>query len=502
MIRERILEAAFFEFSEKGFYDTNIDGITRRVNISRVIFYSYFKNKKDVLICLLEGLRYELSAFLLDRRCQKLWLNTDDINEFQQPVIYLSEILADSSGLVRALVQGVLMEEEIFLLFSNFLGDFASIFQSKIRSIQNNGRFQGCSPVMLSQIMSITLIMSIFSLTIGAFHCRAETLAKQLSIFFFSFLNMDEKAARASDSCEPKSEKTRKTRRAILDAVKHEFSEEQKKPVTIASIAKRAGINRSTVYLHFKKKEEILKALSEDPNRTTYSFSPLIPLSRSDESCFMRKESGDDEKEKSLTRVEKNLQKKDKLRKKIIESAKGVFSDKGYFGTTIEMIANASSYSRNTIYKYFIGKDDILGAIFDEMFILFHPAIKESDSIIHKVDTTRIDSLLEINSLIINLFEKYSKVYRALLQGSLQSEELRKKFIEIYGRIDKPLRKKIRELQAGGKCKAVSPAIASRIIQTYQAHTIWMFNSGMIKCTKHELLLALAKFQFCFFNFE
>jgi AcrR family transcriptional regulator len=61
MIRERILEAAFFEFSEKGFYNTNVHSITRKVPISRAVF---------------------------------------------------SEIVADSSGLVRALVQGILMDDQ------------------------------------------------------------------------------------------------------------------------------------------------------------------------------------------------------------------------------------------------------------------------------------------------------------------------------------------------------------------------------------------------------
>jgi AcrR family transcriptional regulator len=472
MVKERILEAAFFEFSEKGFYGANVDSITKRIGVKRIVFYSYFKNKKDVLVCLLEHVRYELTGFFSDKRGQKLWLNTDSVTDFQQPVVYVSALLAESSGIIRALVQGMLIDRQLFSLFSDLVKDFASVFEPKIKSIKGSGHFQGCGITVLAQIMAVTLLMSIFSHSIGAFRCSIEVLAKQISIFLYAAFHVNEKAVRSSNFHEPKSEKTRKTKKMILAAAKNELSVGGKAEITISSIARQAGINRSTVYLHYKSKDEIVKALSGDPDNLLISAKLRTPLNRSE------------------------------ARTTIIEAGIKVFSDNGYFRTTIDMVAAEARCSRSTIYKYFKGKDGIVSAIFDEMFILFNPAINVSDSIIHQADTTRIDSLMEVNGLFIDIFEKYSAVYRVLLQGSLQSEELRKQFIDIYGRIDKPMTKKIIGLQKEGRCNAVFPVIASRIIQTYHAHTIWMFNAGIIQCTKHELSLALAKFLYCFFNFK
>lgn len=475
MLRERILEAAFFAFGEKGFHDTRVETITKRAGIDRIVFYTYFRNKTEVLICLLDALRSDLDTFLLDRRCHKIWLNSGNIDTFQQTVIYLSKILADSSGVVRAVVQGMLMDKQLFLLFSDFLTDVASIFEGKIRSMQNNGNYPGCRPDIYARIMAVALIMTNFSATIGAFQCSIEQLAKQLSIFYFAFLNFNTSGNRPADTGDPTHRKSYHTKQAILDAARKMIPAGKGAPVTIAAIAKQAGISRSTVYLHFTKKEEIVKALTEDPGPSIY-YDAGVPA---------------DNPPAALSEIEQ----------KIMEAAKEVFTDQGYINATIEIIAVRAGCSRNTIYKYFQGKDGIIRAIFDEMFGLFHPAIQESDSIIDQTDTTRFDSIVQINSLVIDIFEKYADSYRALLQGALQSDKISRKFIEIYERIDIPLQRKIKKLQQSGRCRAVNPIVASRIMQTYQAHSIWMFHAGIIPCTRQELVTALSRLQFAFLNF-
>lgn len=53
-------------------------------------------------------------------------------------------------------------------------------------------------------------------------------------------------------------------------------------------------------------------------------------------------------------------------RKKILESAGSLFSEKGFEATTIGDISAASEYSRRTVYAYFQSKEDILHSLICE----------------------------------------------------------------------------------------------------------------------------------------
>ncbi len=501
MVRERMLEAAFFEFSENGYYSTTIDTITKRTGVNRIVFYAYFKNKNDILIHLFEELRSELSGFLHDKRGQKIWLNSVNVKEFEQPLIYISEVISNSSGLIRALIQGMLMDKKLFKLFTVFFAQFSLVFEPKIKSLQNSGRLHGCDSKSISQIMAITLLMSIFSHTIGAFQCSPKELAKQISIFFFSFLNMDEKAVQSTDNCEPKSEKIRKTRRGILDVARHEFASNGYSSVSMTSIAKKVGCSRSTLYLHFKKKADIKEALGLEISNV---YNSLIqgPFAAEQGGDYSKIKDPDSLVEPTVRSKKSGLSNKSiETRRLILDAAKKMFSKNGYFETTIESITRKTPCSRSTFYQHFNGKDEIIQEIFDEMFVLFHPSGPLGDSIIYNTNVKNIESLTGMNSLVIDIFEKYSMVYWTLLQGSFYSEELGQNFIDIYNKIDRPLIRKINDLKADGKCQGVNPEIASRIIQTSLAYSSWMYNDGVIQCSKNELALSMAKFLFCFFNF-
>jgi AcrR family transcriptional regulator len=50
--RDRLLEAAEFEFGEKGFHDAAISGITERANAALGTFYTYFESKQEIFSAL------------------------------------------------------------------------------------------------------------------------------------------------------------------------------------------------------------------------------------------------------------------------------------------------------------------------------------------------------------------------------------------------------------------------------------------------------------------
>lgn len=69
--RTEIMEAALSLFTEKGYLNTTTQDIIDKVNISRGLLYYHFKNKEDILYCLVE--RYseplfrKLSAIAYDK---------------------------------------------------------------------------------------------------------------------------------------------------------------------------------------------------------------------------------------------------------------------------------------------------------------------------------------------------------------------------------------------------------------------------------------------------
>ena len=48
-LREEIVNAAFAEFAKRGYHDTGIADIARRLGIGHGTFYRYFQNKRDIL---------------------------------------------------------------------------------------------------------------------------------------------------------------------------------------------------------------------------------------------------------------------------------------------------------------------------------------------------------------------------------------------------------------------------------------------------------------------
>ena len=51
--KNKIIEASYEIFSEAGYYGTNTTDIAKRAGVSTGIVYSYFKDKRDILLYVL-----------------------------------------------------------------------------------------------------------------------------------------------------------------------------------------------------------------------------------------------------------------------------------------------------------------------------------------------------------------------------------------------------------------------------------------------------------------
>ena len=76
-----------------------------------------------------------------------------------------------------------------------------------------------------------------------------------------------------------------------------------------------------------------------------------------------------------LTRRERERRRRRRL---ILDSARGVFAERGYQNATLEEVAERSEFGKGTLYNYFEGgKEDILFAVFDEIFTEIRAMIRD-----------------------------------------------------------------------------------------------------------------------------
>ncbi len=490
MVKEKIVESAFHEFSQHGYFSTNPDTITKPVGVSRVAFYSYFKNKNEVLIYLIKELMDDLSGLMKDKRAHKFWLGAGNVKDFEEPFFYIANTLSSCSGLLTAFVQGMMGDKDLLNLFDQVCKEFVRPFKTKIKSLQKTGQFQGCDAQVIAQIMVITLFMSVFSHSIGIIECSTKQLAKNMATIFYAVLNFDAKIIKNTNNNEPKSEKSRKTRRIILKSAKRAFDTYGYQKVSMAKIAENAGCSRATVYLYYKRKSDILKTLEKE------SF--VLPDTVSKVSS-METKTGSGRKGRVVKNRQPKLTKSQKTRRNILMEAKKALGTHGYFETTIEGIAKKAGYSRSTMYLHFKKKDDIIQSLLQEMIEVINPS--NLSPILDNIDTTSIDNLMRINKLVVDVFENYSMVNWALLQGTFYSPELVQNFGELYNQFSLPINKIIDSLKKKGKCKGVNTNVASRIIITGLCYSASMYTAGMIKCSRNELALNLSKFLSGFLNF-
>lgn len=69
-----------------------------------------------------------------------------------------------------------------------------------------------------------------------------------------------------------------------------------------------------------------------------------------------------------MTIAARKQREKEKMRELILDSARTIFLEKGYFEASIRNIAEKIEYSPGTIYTYFKDKDDIFHALHEEGF--------------------------------------------------------------------------------------------------------------------------------------
>ncbi len=120
-----------------------------------------------------------------------------------------------------------------------------------------------------------------------------------------------------------------------------------------------------------------------------------------------------------------------KTKKKIIDSAKNIFYEKGFRDTTIDDIAKAIGLSRGAVYWHFKSKEEIFISIYDEFMSRLDSIVGET---IGKKDATIVSIYEYMQKTIYMLVSDYS--YRTTLDLLLFRTELTQKLQVLKQRDD------------------------------------------------------------------
>lgn len=125
------------------------------------------------------------------------------------------------------------------------------------------------------------------------------------------------------------------------------------------------------------------------------------------------------------------MKKSEKTKKRILENAMSIFSEKGYDGTTTKEIAKASNVSEGTVFKYYNSKKNLLMTGILEFLSEFGYKlfIKSLEEILEKSDDLSFNEILK--KIIMNrkkLADEYSHYLIVLLTEYKNHSEIQELF--------------------------------------------------------------------------
>lgn len=263
--KDRLLNAAFKEFDEKGYYLTNGDTIAKRAGLGHGTFYIYFKNKNEVLIELLRRSTTAIPYTAYRNDPQYLMRHTGSPARLEAAVMEMVKPLSEIPGLLRAFFQGMLQDQDLIAFGMRIGRDLARMFREIIVERQKEGNLRGCDARTLSEIMAVCLATSILLTAARIIACSPEVLIHNLCGIIAPVLFPDGNgtvAVRLRPGGPDNNDN--KIRRELLKAAREEFIQHGYFETKIAHVTQRSGYSRRTFYHYYKSKDELLKALFVD----------------------------------------------------------------------------------------------------------------------------------------------------------------------------------------------------------------------------------------------
>ncbi|HVN71564.1 MAG TPA: TetR/AcrR family transcriptional regulator [Desulfomonilia bacterium] len=112
----------------------------------------------------------------------------------------------------------------------------------------------------------------------------------------------------------------------------------------------------------------------------------------------------------------------------ILRSARELFHKKGFYGTTMEDIAQYSGFDRRTIYNHFKNKEDVFAALISGI-------LEDIDAIFNDITSDKGTSLDKLKELVLSLLDLYidnSQLLNIFMSEYDTNEIKKKRHLSVY----------------------------------------------------------------------
>ncbi|HNQ85942.1 MAG TPA: TetR/AcrR family transcriptional regulator [Deltaproteobacteria bacterium] len=152
----------------------------------------------------------------------------------------------------------------------------------------------------------------------------------------------------------------------------------------------------------------------------------------------------------------------------ILRSARDLFHKKGFYGTTMEDIAQYSGFDRRTIYNHFKNKEDVFAALISGI-------LADIDAVFNDLGNEKGSSLDKLRELVLRLLDLYLDNSQLLniFMSEYETNEIKKrrhlsaytlKNISAYKKIESRLVAMIKAAQDDGLLVNVHPYILAGML--------------------------------------
>lgn len=141
-----LLDAARATFAERGYFETRVEDIAQRANVSRATFYTYFDSKDEVLAVIVG----ELVDDLFDASAEPLEPEATPYLTLEATIRQFMHAYRDRAQMVRILEQAVAFSDEFLTLRLEIRARFGERLAGVIRAQQRTARSDDLDPDLAS----------------------------------------------------------------------------------------------------------------------------------------------------------------------------------------------------------------------------------------------------------------------------------------------------------------------------------------------------------------
>jgi AcrR family transcriptional regulator len=176
----------------------------------------------------------------------------------------------------------------------------------------------------------------------------------------------------------------------------------------------------------------------------------------------------------------------------ILRSARELFHKKGFYGTTMEDIAQHSGFDRRTIYNHFKNKEDVFAALISSI-------LTNIDAVFNNISVEKGSPLDKLRELVLSLLDLYIDNSQLLniFMSEYETNEIKKrqhlsvytlKNISAYKKIEARLVAMIKEAQEVNLVVKVHPYILAGMLNELILRSVIVLHNQKNAIRKKDII--------------